>query len=156
MTLSIIIALVLVGILLLILEILVIPGAGFAGIIGFILIAIGIYYGYSSHGTLAGSLILAGAFVLSVLGVYLSVRSKTWKSAMLDTKIEGKSPTFSETELKKGDHGIAVGRLAPAGTAMFGEIKTEVHTLGDFVNPGTEIEIIKIDHQKIIVKPLNL
>ncbi len=153
--LSIIIALILVGLLLLIVEILVIPGTGVVGIVGFIMIAAGIYQTYSSHGVLTGNSVLAGTFILSVVAVYLSIRSKTWNKAILATELEGRSPSAIIDNISLGDTGIAVSRLAPAGTAVFGEVKCEVHTLGDFVDAGDEIVIIKIDRHKIIVKPIN-
>lgn len=155
MTLSLIIVLVLIGLLLLILEILVIPGTGVVGIIGFIMIALGIYYSYTVHGALTGHLVLGSSLVLSVAGVVLSIRSKTWKYAMLNTKLDGKAPSADDHQLQKGDIGTAVSRLAPAGTAVFDDIKIEVHTQGDFVDPGTRIEIFKIDQRKVFVKPIN-
>lgn len=154
MTLSLIITLILIGLLLLILEILVIPGSGVVGVIGFAMIAAGIFYTYKDHDSLTGHLVLASSFILSAAGVYLSIRSKTWKYAMLNTKIDGKSPGLPENLLKKGDKGIAISRLAPAGTAIFGETKCEVHTLGEFVDAGSELEIIKTEQQKIIVKSI--
>lgn len=153
MLLSVIIAIILAGLLLLVLEILVIPGTGVVGIIGFILIAIGIYYGYRDHEALTGNIILASTFVLSIASVWLSLRSKTWNKAMLHTQLEGKAPSLITENLTIGDKGVAISRLAPAGTALIGDVKCEVHTLGDFIDQGSEIVVIKVDQNKIYVKP---
>jgi membrane-bound ClpP family serine protease len=143
---------IILGLLFLVLEILVIPGVGVAGVIGFILIAVGVWQTYAVYGMLAGHLVLAGTFLLTVLTLVLSLRGRTWKRLMLSTNIDGKVNIVDETKVKAGDSGKTVSRLAPMGKAMINGEFFEVSTNGDFIDQQTEITVEKVDHSKIYVK----
>jgi len=144
--------LIFIGLLFIVLEILVIPGQGLFGVLGLIIMGVGIWQTYESHGTVAGHIVLASSFTASVVSLVLSLRSKTWKRMMLNTKIEGKVNLVDAQKIKVGDVGKSVSRLVPAGKALFNNEFYEVHTHGDFIDPQKEIEVISIDHNKIIVK----
>jgi len=149
---SVIVVLILIGLLFIILEILVIPGVAVFGILGVIIILIGVWQSYISYGTTAGHIVLASSILLSIVTLVFSLRSKTWKRMMLNSKIEGKTNLIDENKIKAGDTGKTTSRLSPAGKAMINGDYYEVHTQSEFVDPGTEIEIIKIDFNKIYVK----
>jgi len=149
---SVIVVLILIGLLFIILEILVIPGVAIFGILGVIIILIGVWQSYITYGTTAGHIVLASSILLSIVTLVLSLRSKTWKRMMLNSKIEGKTNVIDENKIKAGDTGKTTSRLSPAGKAMINGDYYEVHTQSEFVDPGTEIEIIKIDFNKIYVK----
>ena len=141
-----------IGLLFLALEILVIPGVGIAGIVGFILIAIGVWQAYAGHGLVAGHLVLGGTFVLTVLTLVLSLRGKTWRRLALSTSIDSKVNVIDEEKIKAGDTGKTVSRLAPMGKAMINGEFYEVSTNGDFIDQQTDIVVLKIEYNKIIVK----
>ena len=149
---SVIAVLILIGLLFIILEILVIPGVAIFGILGVIIILIGVWQSYITYGTTAGHFVLASSILLSIVTLVFSLRSKTWKRMMLNSKIEGKTNVIDENKIKAGDTGKTTSRLSPAGKAMINGDYYEVHTQSEFVDPGTEIEIIKIDFNKIYVK----
>ena len=149
---SVIAVLILIGLLFIILEILVIPGVAIFGILGVIIILIGVWQSYITYGTTAGHIVLASSILLSIVTLVFSLRSKTWKRMMLNSKIEGKTNVIDENKIKAGDTGKTTSRLSPAGKAMINGDYYEVHTQSEFVDPGTEIEIIKIDFNKIYVK----
>jgi len=141
-----------IGLVFLVLEILVIPGIGFAGITGFVLIALGVWQTYANYGPLAGHLVLTGTFLLTLLALVLSLRGKTWKRIALSTSIDSKVNLIDKEKLMVGTAGKTISRLAPAGKAVFDGEFYEVMTTGDFIDQKTEIIIEKIDHNKIIVK----
>jgi len=149
---SVIVVLILIGLLFIILEILVIPGVAIFGILGVIIILIGVWQSYITYGTTAGHIVLASSILLSIVTLVLSLRSKTWKRMMLNSKIEGKTNVIDENKIKAGDTGKTTSRLSPAGKAIINGDYYEVHTQSEFMDPGTEIEIIKIDFNKIYVK----
>lgn len=152
MTWPVIIILLLVGLLFILLEILVIPGVGVAGVLGTVLLVFTIWQTYKIYGFVAGHYTLASTLVFTVLLLYFSFKSKTWKKMMLNSKIEGKVNTVDEKKLKVGDTGKTISRLAPAGKGLFNGEYYEVHSQGDFIDPGKEIIIVKINYNKIIVK----
>ena len=150
---TIIAVLIVVGFLFLLLEILVLPGTNIAGVIGFVLIAIGVWQAYAGHGALAGSLTLGGCIVFSAIGLYFSLKSGTWKRASLQRNSDGKVNLVDAERIRVGDTGKAISRLAPMGKAFINGEYYEVKTLGEYLDAGTEIEVINIEFNKITVKP---
>lgn len=144
--------LIIIGLLFLALEILVIPGVGVAGIVGFVLIVIGVWQAYAGHGTVAGHLVLGTTMALTVLTLVLSLRGKTWRRLSLYTSIDSRVNVIDGAKIKPGDSGKTVSRLAPMGKALINDEFYEVSTNGDFIDQQTEIEVIKIEFNKIIVK----
>jgi membrane-bound ClpP family serine protease len=152
MTWTIIAVLIAVGFLFLLLEILVLPGTNIAGVIGFVLLAIGIWQAYAVYGGTAGTMTLLSTLLLSGVALYFALKSKTWTKAALHKNIDSKVNTVDPEKIKAGDKGQTVSRLAPMGKAVFGGDYYEVNALGQFIDPGTEIEVVKIENNKITVK----
>jgi membrane-bound ClpP family serine protease len=154
MTWTIIAVLIAVGFLFLLLEILVLPGTNIAGVVGFVLLAIGIWQAYAVYGGMAGTITLLGTLFLSALTLYYALKSKTWSKAALKKNIDSKVNLVDAEKIKSGDRGKTVSRLAPMGKAEFGGEYYEVNALGQFIDPGTDIEVVKIENNKITVKKI--
>ncbi|MFB6319521.1 NfeD family protein [Saccharicrinis sp. FJH54] len=155
MNLVIIILLILTGILLFAVEFLLIPGITIAGIGGFLFIAAAIYFGYDEYGTPGGHYIFASALVLTVGGLYLMLRGRTWKRSMLSTSVDGKVPEINTLDVKVGDHAITISRLAPIGKIKINDTFIEAKSLTGFIDQRTEVEIVKVMKTNVIVKPVN-
>jgi membrane-bound ClpP family serine protease len=155
MSVTLIIILILLGILLFIIEFLLIPGVGIAGIIGAALMIGGVILGYTYHGITTGNIILASTVVLSVITLVLVLKSKTWKKVMLNTKIEGKVNSIEKNgnKLNVGDTGTTITRLNPMGKVLIEGQYYEAQALNMLIDEGTEIIITKISGKKIIVEP---
>lgn len=149
---TVIIILILVGLLMMILEIIVIPGVGVAGIVGFVLMATGIWLAYTRQGAEAGHITLGATLAINVVGLVLTLRSKTWKKAMLNTVNTGKVKGIKDGELKIGEEGITISRCAPMGKVEFNNTFYEVSTLSEFIDQGQKVEIIRISGNKIYIK----
>ncbi len=150
---TVIVALIVIGLIFLVLEILVVPGSTIVGVVGFILMAIGIWQTYLVYGSETGHYVLGGSIVLTLGALALSLRSKTWNRAMLHTEINSKTNVYEADKVKPGDEGKAVSRLVPMGKALINDEYYEVRTSGEFVDQETEVIITKIEHNKIFVKP---
>lgn len=149
-----IITLIVLGILLLLLEFFVIPGVTIAGIGGVILLVLGIYFSYSNYGTSTGNYVLLGTFGSIGLIFYVAFRSGALKRITLQSEVQGKSKTDVHSKVKVGDTGTTVSRLAPMGTITINDQLFEASSKGIFIDENTDIEIIKIINNKIIVKPI--
>ena len=156
MTIFVIILLILLGLLLLLLEFAVIPGITIAGIGGFLLLGASVYIAFVKYGTLAGFITLAVVLIVSPLMIYYFFKSRAGKKMMLDTQIDGKVETFASDKIKPDDTGITIGRLAPTGKVRINGETLEGQSSGSFINPKTEIKVIKVLSNKVIVEPLNL
>jgi membrane-bound ClpP family serine protease len=155
MSMTVIVALIAVGFLFLLLEILVVPGATVVGITGFILMAIGIWQGYAVYGTPEGHYILSATIFLAIVVLAFALRSKTWKKAMLDSEILGRANAYEEESVKAGDTGKAISRIVPIGKALINDQYLEVMSDGEFIDQGTELIVTKVDRYKIYVKTNN-
>jgi len=147
----IILVLIALGIIFILLELLVVPGTTFIGIIGFVSLILGVYQTFSIYGTGWGIFSLIGTSIFSIAMLVLSLRSKTWTKAMLSASIDSKMDQVKE-KVKIGDEGFSISRLTPMGTARFGNHFIEVSTLGEFLDPETNIRIVAIKNNKILVE----
>jgi membrane-bound ClpP family serine protease len=152
MTWTIIAILLIVGFLFLLLEILVLPGTGISGIIGLALIAIGTWQAFAIYGVKAGVFTLIGSLVLSVLSLSIALKSGTWNKASLSSRIDSRVNVVETDKVKVGDFGKTISRLAPMGKAMINGLYWEVRSNGTLIDEGSEIEVIKIENNRIIVK----
>jgi len=147
-----VVTLILIGLAFLLLEILVIPGTGVAGIIGFILIGIGVWQAYDYYGSIIGHWVLLGTILGTVAVLAYSLRAKTWRRVMLKSEIGSRVNLVDEDTIKPGDLGKSVSRLVPTGKAVFNNEFYEVRTMGEFLDPNVDIVIEKIEDHKIFVK----
>lgn len=150
--LGVVIGLLLLGILLLLLEILFVPGTTIVGVGGIILLAIGIYLSYAYLGTIAGHISLASCVVVVILSLVVLLKGNTWKRMALDSSIDSRSLVNMSTQVTVGDRGVTVSRLNPMGKALFGEKMLEVTADGEFVDEAKDIEVVKVEQNKIKVK----
>ncbi|PKP54199.1 MAG: hypothetical protein CVT92_00125 [Bacteroidetes bacterium HGW-Bacteroidetes-1] len=153
---TVILVLIGLGLLMVLLEILVIPGGGFAGVLGFGLMATAIYLSFSRMGTTVGIYVLLGTIVINLAALVYALRSKTWDKAMLKTNIDGKVNTVNTDIVKVGDVGRTITRCAPVGKAYISDTIFEVQSRSEFIDEETDIEILKIEGSKIIIKSKTL
>lgn len=151
---GVVIGLLLLGILLILVEILFVPGTTIVGIGGVILLGIGVYMAYAMISTQAGHLSLAGSVVLVFLSLIVLLKGQTWKRMALDTKVEGKGVENIASLVAVGDRGRAISRLNPMGKALINDQLVEVATAGEFVDSEQEVEVVKVEQNKINVKPV--
>lgn len=149
---TVIIVLIGIGLLMVLLEVLVIPGGGFAGILGFALMVIGVYLAFNHEGVNAGLITLAATLLINVLALIVALRSKTWDKAMLKTNIEARVNLIDAEKVQVGTGGITISRCAPSGKALLNNEFFEVHARSEFIDEGVQIEVIKIEGNKIIIK----
>ena len=125
MTLTSIILLILLGISLLMLEILFVPGM-VLGFISVILMLVGIYFSFSDYGTTTGIIVFAGTTVASILSVYWAFQSPLWKKLQVQSLVDGKANALADGKVNVGDTGKTISRLNPMGNALINNIQVEV------------------------------
>ena len=150
--LGIIIAILLLGVLLLLLEILFVPGTTVVGIGGLVLLAIGIYLAYATQGAGVGHIAVSSSTVVVIAALIVLLKGKTWERLALKNTITGVSGQVATDVVIIGEKGTTVGRLNPSGKANFGEQIVEVHTSGDFIDGDTPIEVVKVTQNRIQVQ----
>jgi len=157
---------VLTGLALILLEVLVIPGFGIAGLGGIGLMIYGLYLlllpdipvgeevlGQAMDGFLIG---LIGAVIGLVLLVKLMIKTKFWEQLTApDTqkKEDGYSNTFGWESLQ-GETGIADTDLHPSGWVRVKDQRIFVVSEGEFIEEGKEIKILSVDGNRVLVREL--
>ena len=142
--------LILLGIVLMILDFLVIPG-GVVAILGVLCMIGGVVTSFVQFGTTVGILTLVLTAIITLGSFWLMMRTKTWRKLQLKTQIDSKMNEVDTNKLTEGMEGVAVSRLAPTGTGLFGDTETEVVSIQGFIDENSPIVIHKIEGSKVIV-----
>lgn len=152
---TVIIILIVLGILLFVIEFLLVPGVTIAGIGGLILTVFGVYKAFEEYGPSVGVWVLIGTIVLSVFVIAMSLRARTWNRLMLKTNITGTvDRDLTDEQMKTGDRGVALTRLAPMGKIQVNDMVREAKSTEGYVDENTDIEIVSVEGTRISVKPL--
>jgi membrane-bound ClpP family serine protease len=155
MTLGIVIAIILIGLLLIFLEIFLIPGTTLFGVVGGIALLIGVVMVYSYYGSKWGNITLLASSLSVVISVVLGFKVIQSNKLAMKAEIDGRVNELENAEeLQIGARGITVTELRPIGKAVFAHKKLEVSSTGDYIHRETEVEIIQISGNKIIVQPI--
>jgi membrane-bound ClpP family serine protease len=56
--------------------------------------------------------------------------------------------------IKAGDKGMAVSAIRPIGKARINDMNFEVRSLGTYIDEGSTIEVIRVEGNKITIKPV--
>jgi membrane-bound ClpP family serine protease len=73
----------------------------------------------------------------------------------LKTEIKGKNDPLEHVDIKIGDIGKCVSRLAPMGKIKVNGEVIEAKSLDDFIDEGTEIRVLEVLQTNVIVEKLN-
>lgn len=151
---SIVVLLVLLGLALVIIEVIFIPGTTVVGIAGFISMIVGIILSFNYFGPETGWLTLGGSTAVSGIFLYISFRTNVWKRFALNTSIDSRVNEVEKLNFVVGLEGLALSALRPVGKGEFGGNVTEVRTVGEYVNAGDSIRIIKVLPNQVIVEKI--
>lgn len=141
------------GLFLVILEIVLIPGTTVAGIAGGLLMAAGIFWMYADHGPTAGHTTLGITGLASAIALYLSFKSKAWERFSSKSVMEGRANVIEN--IKPGDEGMTLSRIRPMGSVLVNGIKVEAQSEGEGIEENKNVIVTKVLPNKIIVKPKN-
>lgn len=155
MTILAIILLIVLGLVLIMIEFAVIPGVTIAGIGGFLLLGGSVYLAFTEYGTIPGFITLAVVLIATPFMIYYFFKSKSGKKMILESKIDGSIDSIILEKINIGDIGISIGRLAPGGKVKINDEVVEAQSTGMFIDQRTEIKVVKVLANKIIVEPIN-
>lgn len=143
---------VLLATVLLVTEILFIPGVGIAGIMGTLLMIASVFYAFFVISDVAGWVTLLLVALICIALFLWALYGNSLDKVALKKNINS---TVRENEIKKfsvGERGVARTRLALIGEAEINGHIVEVKSEGAFINEGSEIEIVRISGDSLFVK----
>ena len=149
------------GILLVFMELLILPGFGVAGIPGCLLILIGAGVAWSEYG-LQTALTSTGITLVLVIPLAIIALSLLRRTPVIQTFIlnaaENKEDGFqappSELVNLVGKSGKTLTPLRPTGAALINGHRVDIVTQGEFVAPETDVEVIFVEGSRVVVRSL--
>ncbi len=152
MTWFILITLLAIGLTLILIEILFVPGTTIVGVLGLLVSAGGVYYGFLRFDTTTAWVILTITLILNFSALVYSFKSGVWNKFALGDTIQSRSFDDRLKGLELGMEGHAVSDIKPIGKAEFLDKIYEVKSDSGFITVGTKLIITKLEHNTIIVK----
>jgi len=155
------------GVSLLVVEVFVIPGFGIAGIGGILLIIASLFLAlvggdpFLDFEDISMAIIqLSVSLLLALILIFLLARflpkSSIFKKFILSVE-EKTSEGFTSREITSellGAKGIALTTLRPAGTAEINGKRVDVVTDSEYIENGKNIEVIKVEGMKVLVREI--
>ena len=140
------------GIILILIETLFIPGTTIFGILGIISIFSSDYLSYVYFGTEFAIIYSIINSVVCLVIIIYSLKSNTWDGISLKKVHQERVDKNRYENLKVGDLGLSISSLKPYGKGRFNSKTYEVKSSENFIDEGKKIKIINILQDKILVK----
>ena len=155
-----------VGLGLLLVEVIVIPGFGIAGLAGvglmlgsIVVTQLGDFQLWNVDEIAAVivrlSASMVGAFVLSLIMLRSLPRMASFNRLVLETETrasEGYVSSSREEDELLGKEGVTVSELRPAGIALINGRRTDVVTDGEFVAVDQAVEVVEVSGNRVVVR----
>lgn len=155
-----------VGLGLLLIEVIVIPGFGIAGLAGvglmlgsLVVTQLGDFQLWNVDEIAAVivrlSASMVGAFVLSLVMLRSLPRMASFNRLVLETETrasEGYVSSSREEDELLGKEGVTVSELRPAGIALIDGRRTDVVTDGEFVAVNQAVEVVEVSGNRVVVR----
>jgi membrane-bound ClpP family serine protease len=141
-----------IGLILVLVEVLFIPGTTIVGVLGFLVSLTGIAFAFLNFDQTLAFWITAMAAILNLAAMWYGFSSGVWNKFSLKNSMKGGAFDGRTEGLEVGMLGTAISDIKPFGKAMFQEELYEVKSDSGFIEVGKSLEISKIENNKIIVK----
>ncbi|MEM7249475.1 MAG: NfeD family protein [Acidobacteriota bacterium] len=129
----------LAGLLLLVVEVLFIPGLGLAGVLGAGCLLTAVIWAFAAGGPMWGSLVLLTS--IAIVAVMTRLLGHVFgRRLVLDASLEDEEES-PEHELV-GSEGVALSPLRPSGVARFGLRRMDVISRGEFLERGSRVVVL--------------
>lgn len=150
-----IILLLVLGALFLLAELVLLPGVTIGTILSLLCYAGAIYLAFTTFGTTIGVVVIGVVVLLSLVTTIFSLRAKTWQRFSLKQNIDSVSNESPEMDVKVGDRGVAISRIAPMGKVEIGGKRYEAKSADVLIDQREEVEVIGFENNSIVVRKLN-
>ncbi len=139
----------------LVVEVVFIPGFGFTGLMGMLSMIGSVLYAFMFLGSAAGWITLLVAVLVCIALFLWALYGNSLDKMALKKNIKSKVNELDMTQFAVGDRGVTRTRLALIGEALIKGEVVEVKSEGGFINEREEIEIIRISGDSLFVAKVN-
>lgn len=150
----ILVALFIFGYVLFFVEVVFIPGIGFAGILGVIAFIAASVLAWKHYGPMVGGVTACISFGTTLLATFLFYKSKASKRLLLDNKLSRESGVVASQQaaiVHVGELATVVSPLRPIGIVSIGGTRYDALTAGEYIDKGQTVKVIEIQGNNIIV-----
>jgi membrane-bound serine protease (ClpP class) len=148
-----IVLLLVVGLVLVVVEVFL-PG-GLFGVAGGLCLIVAIAMTYSNYGFVAGTWLLGGVVLATLVGLILWVKffpkTPTGRRMMLNQTSGNVTPEEDFAPLLH-KRGMARSALRPSGIAEINGRRVDVVSEGGMIPPESEVQVVAVDGTKIVVR----
>ncbi len=147
--------LIVIGFILLLIELLIIPGFGFTGIMGLLSLVVASYIAYTELNFLIGLITSLGSLIVIILSLKLFPKTGIWKKLRLEraeTKKDGFHASIKDSSALIGKEGISLSPLRPTGIATIDGKRIDVVTEGIFLPKDSNIKVINVEGNRVVVR----
>ncbi|MBE3598201.1 MAG: nodulation protein NfeD [Limnochordaceae bacterium] len=148
----------LVGVALLVVELVAVPGFGIAGVPGLLAVFASLYLSFRDAASAA--YVIGGAIAMTALVAVLTFRyvrrTRTWSQIVLGARQRREEGYLASSSMSawEGKRGRAVSPLRPAGVVEIEGMRVDASTEGEFVDAGTAVEVVRVDGLTLVVRPV--
>ena len=147
--------LVLFATVMLVVEVVFIPGFGFTGTLGVLSMVGSVFYAFMLLGTLVGWITLLLCVLICISLFLWALYGKSLDRMALKKNIDSTVNEQDMSLFSVGDRGITRTRLALIGEALINGKVVEVKSEDGFIDERQEIEIVRISGDSIFVEKVN-
>lgn len=151
MDLLITVLLVLFATVMMVLEVVFIPGFGFTGVLGMLSMIGSVFYAFVQLGSVAGWITLLVVVMVCISLFLWALYGNSLDKMALKKNIVSKVNEQDMAMFAVGDRGVTRTRLALIGEALIKDKVVEVKSESGFINENEEIEIVRISGDSLFV-----
>lgn len=151
MLLVIIISLFVVALVLFLVEVFLLPGLGICGVASALCVLFALGVAFVGYGLFVGLVATAVVVVLGAWSLYWVMHSRRLKRLSLHARIDSTVANEQLLQIKVGDRGVALTRLALVGNACINGIECEVRSASGYIEEGTPVVVTKINMSEVSV-----
>ncbi|MGE4357369.1 MAG: NfeD family protein [Candidatus Omnitrophota bacterium] len=155
-----VLTLILLGYVLLVIEILIIPGFGLMGISGIASLVLASYFAWTKLNIGMGLLVSLGSLIIIILSWKLFPRTRIWKKLRLEhqeTKEAGFQPFKGDLSELINKEGKTLSPLRPIGICLVEDKRIDAISEGGiFIAPDKKVVVTKVEGNRVVVKEVNL
>lgn len=155
MGIGIVVLLVVLATVLMLVEVVFIPGFGITGIAGALAMIGSVFYAFFEVSNLAGWVTLVVVGMICIALFMWALYGKSLDKVALKKKIDSKVDVVDVKKFSVGDRGVAKTRLALIGEAIINGETIEVKSEMGFINEGEKVEIIRVAIDSIYVRKID-
>lgn len=148
------IGLMILGLALVAIEVLVIPGIGIIGFLGALAMLGSSYVSIAEFQASQAALLIGAGMVGAAIMFWLFPRTRVAKAMVLETQTLGGAANPALQRLLDRE-GVTMTPLRPSGAVEIDDRPVDVVSDGQYIEAGTRVRVILVEGARVVVEPIS-